>query len=182
MEGGVGTVKPENWEVKGMRKGMTLVELLIVIGIIVVLAGLTFSVILQARRRGQLAACISNLKQLVLAVHAYENDWGMVPIEFHHETSEGVFGRVEQILFPYVRDENLFICPEDPYKGESDIRGGRVVWKGKKWKMSYYYFVNDFTVKEYLGYEMTRPFPDLVLFNCPWHPKVELIARYDGRI
>jgi hypothetical protein len=45
-----------------------------------------------------------------------------------------------------------------------------------------YYFVNDFTVKEYLGYEMTRPFPDLVLFNCPWHPKVELIARYDGRI
>jgi prepilin-type N-terminal cleavage/methylation domain len=59
-----------------MRKGMTLIELLIVIGIIVVLAGLIFSVTLQARKRGQLSACISNLRQLVLAVHAYENDWG----------------------------------------------------------------------------------------------------------
>ena len=165
-----------------MKRGMTLVELLIVIGIIVVLAGLTFSALLQARKRGKLTACISNLKQLVLAVHAYENDWGMVPIEFHHKTPDGVFGRVEQILFPYVRDENLFVCPEDPHKGESDIWGGRVVWKGKKWKMSYSYFINHLTVKEYLGYEMTQPFPDLVLFHCGWHPKVDIIARYDGRI
>lgn len=169
-----------------MRKGMTLVELLIVIGIIAVLSGLFFTYLSSTRRRGQMTVCISNLKQLVLAVHAYENDWGMVPIEFRHETPEGVFGRVEQILFPYVRDENLFICPEDPYKGESDIRGGRVVWKGKKWKMSYYYFINELTAtdiaKEELGHPLTAPFPDLVLFNCTWHPKAQIIARYDGRI
>ncbi len=160
---------------------MTLVELLIVIAIIAVLAGLIYSVAVEARKRGQLSACINNLRQLVLAVHAYENHWGMVPIEYYHKTEEGAFGRVEQLIYPYVRNDNIFVCPADPYKGESDIRSGRVIWKGKKWKMSYYYFINDLTVEEY---NVTHPFPDMVLFNCPWHlnPNVKLIARYDGRI
>ena len=160
-------------------RGMTLIELLIVIAVIIVLAGLTYIAVMQARRRGHLAACISNLRQLTLAIHAYENDWGMVPIEYYHKTSEGEFGRVEQIIYPYVRDDAIFVCPADPYQGLSDIRGGRVTWKGKKWKMSYSYFTNELTVKMY---NVTHPFPDMVLFYCKWHEIIDLIARYDGRI
>lgn len=162
-----------------MRRGMTLIELLIVIAVIAVIAGLTYTATMQARKRGHLAVCISNLRQLSLAVYAYENDWGMVPIEYYHKTSEGEFGRVEQLIYPYVRNNDIFVCPDDPYQGLSDIRGGRVTWQGKKWKMSYYYFTNELTVKMY---NVTHPFPDMVLFSCPWHPKVDLIARYDGRI
>ena len=71
-----------------MRRGMTLIELLVVIAVIAVLVGLTYTALLQARKRGYLTVCIGNLRQLTLAVHAYENDWGMVPIEYIHKTQK----------------------------------------------------------------------------------------------
>lgn len=91
-----------------MRRGMTLIELLVVIAVIAVLVGLTYTALLQARKRGYLTVCIGNLRQLTLAVHAYENDWGMVPIEYIHKTPEGTYGFVQQIIYPYVRDDNIW--------------------------------------------------------------------------
>lgn len=163
-----------------MRRGMTLVELLIVIAIIVVIAWLAYSVMIQARRRAYLTNCISNLRQLSLAVHAYENDWGMVPLEYYVETPEGAYGCVQQLIYPYVRDDNVFLCPLDYSRGEKVGRGA-VIWKNKKWRMSYDYFLNDVTVKIY---NVTRPFPEMVLFFCGWHidDNIGIIARYDGRI
>lgn len=161
-----------------MRKGVTLVELLIVIAVIAVIAGLVYSVMVQSRKRAYLANCISNLKQLVLAVHAYEDDWGNVPIEYYVKTPEGEYGFVQQLIYPYVKNDDVFLCPLDYSRGER-IRLGPPTWKNKKWRISYYYFINDSTVKEY---NFTRPFPKLVLFNCGWHEKIELIAYYDGTI
>jgi len=169
-----------------MRKGMTLVELLIVIGIIVVLAGLTFSVILQARRRGQLAACISNLKQLVLAVHAYENDWGNLPMRYDpiHETPEGEFGFVTQLLYPYVKDRRVYICPSDPTPETDSLWDRPIFWRGENWATSYEYYVTPWNLKRE-GISIPPVPPHLVLFLCFNHTKslnVDLISRYDGTI
>jgi len=56
------------------RKGLTLMELLIVIGIIAVLAGLIFVAMGPARARARLVKCISNLKNINIAFQMYRQD------------------------------------------------------------------------------------------------------------
>ncbi|MEZ8216725.1 prepilin-type N-terminal cleavage/methylation domain-containing protein [Candidatus Fervidibacteria bacterium JGI MDM2 SSWTFF-3-K9] len=56
------------------RKGLTLVELLIVVAIIAALAALLFPVFQSVRERAYIASCTSNLKQLYNALQMYEED------------------------------------------------------------------------------------------------------------
>lgn len=59
-----------------MRKGaFTLVELLVVIAIIAILAAILFPVFSQARAKARQAQCMSNMRQLGLAVTLYLNDY-----------------------------------------------------------------------------------------------------------
>ncbi len=56
------------------RKGFTLIELLVVIGIIAILAAILFPVFAKARERAALAGCLSNVKQIAMAVMMYCDD------------------------------------------------------------------------------------------------------------
>ncbi len=58
------------------RRGFTLVEILVVIGIIALLAGIAFPVFSRARESGRTAVCSSNLKQLGLGFRQYVQDSG----------------------------------------------------------------------------------------------------------
>jgi prepilin-type N-terminal cleavage/methylation domain-containing protein/prepilin-type processing-associated H-X9-DG protein len=61
-------------------RGFTLVELLVVIAIIAVLAALLLPALAMAREAGRRAACLSNLRQIGLAVHSYAGDYdGRIP-------------------------------------------------------------------------------------------------------
>jgi prepilin-type N-terminal cleavage/methylation domain-containing protein/prepilin-type processing-associated H-X9-DG protein len=66
----------------GLRRGrgFTLVELLVTIAIIAVLAGLLLPALASAKHAGRKASCISNLRQVGIAVHAYASDFnGNIP-------------------------------------------------------------------------------------------------------
>jgi len=170
---------------------MTLVELLIVIGIIIMIVGISLSVLMQTRKRAYLTSCISNLRQLVLAVHAYENDWGMIPLMYDpiHKTSEGEFGYITQLIYPYVKDRQIYICPADPKPGIDAIWDRPIIWHGVNWASSYrtclsqYNLLEDVIKKRKIS---IPPIPsDLVLFFCGMHLedfRVSLIARYSGEI
>ncbi|HTH49827.1 MAG TPA: prepilin-type N-terminal cleavage/methylation domain-containing protein [Candidatus Limnocylindria bacterium] len=54
--------------------GFTLIELLVVIAIIAILAALLLPALTAAKGAGQRAACLSNLRQLGIAIHSYAGD------------------------------------------------------------------------------------------------------------
>jgi prepilin-type processing-associated H-X9-DG protein len=57
-----------------------LVELLVVIAIIAVLGALLFPILASAKDKSRRAACISNLRQIGIAIHTYADDYeGRIP-------------------------------------------------------------------------------------------------------
>lgn len=59
---------------KKQQLGFTLLELLVVVAIIGVLAGLLFPAIGKMQEKGRMATCVNNLKQLHTATMTYVND------------------------------------------------------------------------------------------------------------
>src|SRR5437773_1692881 len=89
------------------RSGFTLLELVIVIAVIAILAGILFPVFAQAREAARRATCLSNLRQLAQAHLLYVQDYDETLPSWALPTSER-WVMWPEYLGPYCRDPRLF--------------------------------------------------------------------------
>ncbi len=128
-----------------LRKGFTLIELLVVIAIIAILAAILFPVFARAREKANQTVCLSNVKQLDLALMMYTEDYdsmiypcmgrGYPALDawgYHCSTTNGEWNAgylpmcaetapdAEIIMLrdafdPYIKNSGIWFCPSDPY-------------------------------------------------------------------
>jgi prepilin-type N-terminal cleavage/methylation domain-containing protein/prepilin-type processing-associated H-X9-DG protein len=102
---------------KQARPGFTLIELLVVIAIIAILAAILFPVFSQAREKARSTSCLSNTRQIGMAITMYADD--------HDEgypctCTSAMMGMMMSDpqdwitdIQPYVKSTAVFRCPSD---------------------------------------------------------------------
>src|SRR5262249_17929502 len=93
----------------------TLIELLVVIAIIAILAAILFPVFSQAREKARAISCLSNCKQMGLAIHMYAQDYDEGYPFGHMNDMHGMGDAPSWIesLPPYIKSKLLHRCPSD---------------------------------------------------------------------
>lgn len=94
-----------------MKRGFTLIELLVVIAIIAILAAILFPVFARAREKARQSSCLSNVKQLVLGVMMYVQDYDEVLPGYQFRNCPTSGDQWHEILQPYLKNTNILVCP-----------------------------------------------------------------------
>jgi len=103
--------------------GFTLIELLVALAVIAILAALVLSVFHSVREKSRQTVCLSNLRQLGMAVYAYAQDDNRLLPPYNSKGIETGTGRVipehgaplVSCLAPYTRNRDIWFCPTDIY-------------------------------------------------------------------
>lgn len=102
-------------ETRMSKRGFTLIELLVVMAIISILASMLFPVFAKAREKARQTSCLSNNKQIGVAIYMYEGDMeGLPPVWCGEKYNRfGQYGVVwwQELVMSYVKNPPVFKCP-----------------------------------------------------------------------
>ena len=103
------------------RGGLTLIELLCVVGIIALLAGVLYPVVRVVKANARASACVSNLHQLHIALEAYlqDND-EFFPVAYKLH-ADGTVYSWREAAWPYIRNHGVLRCPEASDSREREL-------------------------------------------------------------
>jgi prepilin-type processing-associated H-X9-DG protein len=104
------TMRPRAPLAWASRFGFTIVEALVVIGIVGSLAALAIPAVQRARAAAGRACCADNLRQLGLALHGYHETFGVFPpgMDFQGGVSPYLYQSWHAKLLPYIDQQRLW--------------------------------------------------------------------------
>ncbi|MCS7187146.1 MAG: type II secretion system protein [Armatimonadota bacterium] len=92
------------------KKGLTLVELLVVIGIVVILCAIVYIVFPFILEKALITHCVNNFKQLHLTIEMYREDYNGIDPVGRHKFWELGLPLNPRALKPYAKTSSLY-CP-----------------------------------------------------------------------
>lgn len=101
-------------EARFPRRGFSLVELMVVIGIIAVLASILVPVVSRAKRQARNIQCLSNIRTLQTALMAYVSQYRHTMLYQDRTILPGQLFTWEDALAPMYANEAVRLCPETP--------------------------------------------------------------------
>lgn len=169
--------------------GFTLIELLVVIAIIAILAAILFPVFVKSKENAKRTGCLSNLKQMSVAIQAYQGDNnGQYPGSGTYpwaspdprEPWAQHTGWVKMLLDKHLKNRSVFECPAQL----NGVRtGGRAPW------IHLGYGMNEYLFYRHYGFlvegNLPRPRHTVLFADCNRHGMVhnwndDLQASEDG--
>ena len=141
------------------RRGITLIEVLIVVAVILIVAAISFPVFSRAKESAKATACLGNLSQIgkALALYAIDHDNRFppyntidsaeltrgVPPEEKLEREPGAL--FKKALLPYGLADEQFYCPSDPLARSVNLPPGFL--SSFKYSMTYEHAIAVFKFK-----------------------------------
>jgi prepilin-type N-terminal cleavage/methylation domain-containing protein len=95
---------------RGLAHGFTLVELLVVIGVLGILASMLMPALAKAKAKANATKCLNNIRQVTMAATMYAGDNDDELPRRLRKNATWVFA-----LEPYYKDRNVMKCPSDNF-------------------------------------------------------------------
>jgi prepilin-type N-terminal cleavage/methylation domain-containing protein len=194
------------------KEGLTLVELLVVIGIIAVLAGILWVVLAPVRERARQVHCINNLKQIHHALMLYREDYGAYaepeigtprdpaeigwPCISYPLPPGAVAIFLDMQLAPYLTSKEVWRCLNDPRPLEELLKehGSSYVWRYLN--LGCWYKEVEHLPRWHTSWWLMERFREMTatcgdrmpIAFCPWHglnqetDSYAIILRWNGQV